>query len=427
MSLQPAVAPRAAVDPGSFLLSGTVLTDGTVLEDAVVAVSEGRISYAGPRTGFDPRTLPGLEDVELPPGSMILPGLVDLHCHGAAGGDFPGGDLLSARSAVEFLHASGTTTLLASLVTAPREDLLRGAETLRPLSEEGLIAGIHAEGPFLSHVRCGAQDPRFLLEPDLHLLRDLVESAGGYLRTMTYAPELPGAAALVQALVDLGVTPSLGHTNADASTTAASLTQAANLLAASTLGSDARPTVTHLFNGMPSLHHRDPGPVAACLRMAAAGTAAVELVADRVHLHPDTVRMVFALVGGDNVILVTDSMAATGLPDGDYDLGPAGVCVSGGEARLRSNGALAGGTATLLDVVRRTVEAGVDAASAVVSATAVPARILGIQKEVGSLRPGLRANILAVDRDFRPIRVFRRGLQLPRPAAAITAATAPAS
>ncbi|TPV51089.1 N-acetylglucosamine-6-phosphate deacetylase [Pseudarthrobacter phenanthrenivorans] len=412
--------------PPAFLLSGTIVTDGTVVEDAVIAVSGERIAYAGLRTGFDPRSLPRLEEVELPPGTLLLPGLVDLHCHGAAGGDFPGGDLPSARSAVDFLHASGTTTLLASLVTAPREDLLRVAETLRPLSEEGLVAGIHAEGPFLSHARCGAQDPRFLLEPDLHLLRELVESSVGYLRAMTYAPELPGAAALVQAMVDLGVTPSLGHTNADASTTAASLTQAANLLA-SALGSDARPTVTHLFNGMPSLHHRDPGPVAACLRLAAAGTVAVELVADGVHLHPDTVRMVFALVGGDNVILVTDSMAATGLPDGDYDLGPAGVKVHNGEARLRSNGALAGGTATLLDVVRRTVEAGVDPASAVVSATAVPARILDLQQEVGSLRSGLRADILAVDRDFRPIEVFRRGLSLPRPTAAITAAPAPAS
>ncbi|MDQ0826036.1 N-acetylglucosamine-6-phosphate deacetylase [Arthrobacter sp. B2I5] len=412
--------------PPAFLLSGTIVSDGTVVVDALVAVSGERIAYAGPRTGFDTSSLPGLEEVELPPGTLLLPGLVDLHCHGAAGGDFPGGDLESARRAVEFLHASGTTTLLASLVTAPREDLLRAAGALRPLSEEGLIAGIHAEGPFLSHARCGAQDPRFLLDPDPHLLRDLVESSGGHLRTMTYAPELPGTAALVQALVDLGVTPSLGHTNAATTTTAASLTRAASLLA-SAQGSTTRPTVTHLFNGMPSLHHRDPGPTAACLRLAAAGTVAVELVADGVHLHPETVRMVFALVGRDNVILVTDSMAATGLPDGDYDLGPAGVKVHNGEARLRSDGALAGGTATLLDVLRRTVEAGVDAASAVLSATAVPAGILGIQQEVGSLRPGLKADILAVDRDFGPIRVFRRGLPLPRPVAAVTAAPSPAS
>jgi len=129
--------------------------------------------------------------------------------------------------------------------------------------------------------------------------------------------------------------------------------------------------------------------------------------------------MVFALAGGGNVILVTDSMAATGLPDGDYDLGPAGVCVSGGEARLRTNGSLAGGTATLLDVVRRTIGAGVDAAAAVLSATAVPARILGLQDDIGSLNAGLRADILAVDSHFRPVTVFRRGLMLGRPAVSI--------
>lgn len=410
--------------PPAFLLSGTIVSDGTVLEDSVVAVSGERIAYAGPRASFDTRSFPGLEEVELPPGTLLLPGLVDLHCHGAAGGDFSGGDLPAARSAVDFLHSSGTTTLLASLVTAPRKDLLRGAETLRVLADEGLIAGIHAEGPFLSRARCGAQDPRFLLEPDLHLLRDLADSSGGHLRTMTYAPELPNAGALVQEMVGLGVTPSLGHTDADTSTTADSLSQAAELLASSRCGTYARPTITHLFNGMPPLHHRQPGPVAACLLLAASGTVAVELVADGVHLHPDTVQMVYALAGSENVILVTDSMAATGLPDGDYDLGPARVCVGGGEARLKSNGSLAGGTATLLDVVRRTAESGVDAAAAVLSATAVPARILGLQDDVGSLTAGLVADILAVDSHFRPVTVFRRGLMLRRPAVSM-AATVP--
>lgn len=147
-----------------FLLSGTIISDGLVLEDGVVAVSGERITYAGPRAGFDPGTIPKFEEVQLPPGSMLLPGMVDLHCHGAAGGDFPGGDPASARSAVNFLHASGTTTLLASLVTGPREDLLEAAAALRVLADEGLIAGIHAEGPFLSHARCGAQDPRFILD-----------------------------------------------------------------------------------------------------------------------------------------------------------------------------------------------------------------------------------------------------------------------
>jgi N-acetylglucosamine-6-phosphate deacetylase len=394
--------------PDALLLTGTLLTDGTTVPDGAVAMMDGRIAYAGPRAGLDSAALPSLRDLQLPRGSLLLPGLVDLHCHGAAGGDFPGGDAAAARTAVEFLHRSGTTTLLASLVTAPREDLVRSARELKVLAEEGLIAGLHAEGPFLSHARCGAQDPRFLLDPDLGFLAELAGAAGGHLRTMTYAPELAGAADLVQAMVAHGVVPSLGHTDADTRTTADSLTHAADLLAASGTGG-ARPTVTHLFNGMPPLHHRSPGPVAACLRLAAAGRVAVELVADGVHLDPETVRMVFALAGAANVALVTDSMAATGLPDGEYELGPAGVVVRDGEARLRGSGALAGGTATLLDVVRRTIAAGVDAAETVLSATAVPAAVLGLSGEVGSLRTGLRADVVVVDSGFRPALVLRRG------------------
>ncbi|MET3175112.1 UNVERIFIED_ORG: N-acetylglucosamine-6-phosphate deacetylase [Arthrobacter sp. UYCu721] len=407
-----------AAESGNYLLAGTVLTDGSAQDDAVVAVVDGRIAYVGPRAGLDVVSLPGLEELELPPGSMILPGLVDLHCHGAAGGDFPTGSSDPARTAVDFLHRSGTTTLLASLVTASREDLLRGLATLRQLADEGLIAGIHCEGPFLSHARCGAQDPRYLREPDLSLLAELLSAAGGHLRTMTYAPELPEADAVVRSLAEHGVTPSLGHTDADARTTAASLTEAAELLTASRLGTVSRPTVTHLFNGMPPLHHRSPGPVAACLRLAGAGTIAVELIADDAHLDPETVRMVFELVGAENVVLVTDSMAATGLPDGDYDLGPAAVSVSGAVARL-SNGTLAGGTATLLDVVRRTIDAGVEPAAAVLSATAVPAAIIGHPHEIGSLRAGLRADVVVVDRNFRRVLVLRAGRTLGRPAVGV--------
>lgn len=408
-----------AAGSGSYLLAGTVLTDGSAQAEAVVAVTDGRIAYVGPRAGLDESSLPGLEELELPPGSMILPGLVDLHCHGAVGGDFPSGDSGAARTAVDFLHRSGTTTLLASMVTASREDLVRGLDTLRQLADEGLIAGIHSEGPFLSHARCGAQDPRFLRDPDLTLLGALLDAAGGHLRTMTYAPELAGADAVVRMLAARGVTPSLGHTDADARTTAASLTEAAELLAASGLGTVSRPTVTHLFNGMPPLHHRSPGPVAACLRLAGAGTVAVELIADGAHLDPETVRMVFDLVGAENVVLVTDSMAATGLPDGDYELGPAAVTVSDAVARLRSNGSLAGGTATLLDVVRRTIDAGVEPAAAVRSATAVPAAIIGQEQEIGSLRAGLRADVVVVDRNFRRVLVLRAGRTLGLPAVGI--------
>lgn len=399
----------------AYVLRGTLLTDGTRAADSVVAVAGGRIAYAGAGSGYDATQFPGAEELPLPPGSSLLPGLVDLHCHGAAGGGFPTADGQACREAADFLHRHGTTTLLASLVTAPAEELLRALGVLQLLTAEGLIAGIHSEGPFLSHARCGAQDPRWLRDPDPELLRDMLDAAGGALRTMTYAPELPGASELVRMLTRHGVTPSLGHTDADARTAAASLAEAADFIgsAAQGFGPHARPTVTHLFNGMPPLHHREPGPAAACLRLAAAGTAVVELIGDGVHLDPETVRMVFDLVGAGNIALVTDSMAAAGRPDGGYSLGPSKVVVHDGVATLSSNGALAGGTATLLEVVRATIAAGVSPADAVLAATRVPARVLGLETEIGGLRAGMRADVVAVDRDFELVTVLRGGRILP--------------
>ena len=401
----------------AYVLRGALLTDGRRAADSVVAVAGGRIAYAGNSSGYDAAQYPGAVELPLPPGSSLLPGLVDLHCHGAAGGGFPTGDDRACREATDYLHRNGTTTLLASLVTAPADELLRALGVLQALTAEGLLAGVHAEGPFLSRARCGAQDPLWLRDPDPELLRNMLDAAGGALKTMTYAPELTGASELVRLLTGHGVTPSLGHTDADARTAAASLAEAADSIgsAAQGFGPHARPTVTHLFNGMPPLHHREPGPAAVCLRLAAAGTVVVELIGDGVHLHPETVRMVFELVGAGNIALVTDSMAATGLPDGDYALGSSEVVVHDGVATLNGNGALAGGTATLLEVVRTTIASGVSPADAVLAATLVPARVLGLETDVGSLRPGMRGDIVAVDPDFELVTVLRGGRILDSP------------
>ncbi|GAB3283998.1 amidohydrolase family protein [Sinomonas notoginsengisoli] len=406
-------AESSATVPARLTLTGRIVSDGTELEDGLVAVEDDRIEYAGEASGFDSAAFGGTQ-VPLPTGALLLPGLVDLHCHGGQGVDFTSTDEDGARRAIALLHAEGTTMLLASLMTASKDELLRGVALFSQLDAEDLIAGVHAEGPFLSPSRCGAQNPDFLLEPDVDVAMELIETADGALATMTYAPELPGASDLVDLLTAHGVTPSLGHTDCDDATAEASLEQARDgLTAAGFDGAEGLPTVTHLFNGMPPLHHRSPGPVAACLRAAAVGGAVVELVADDVHLAPATVRTMFGLVGSANIALVTDSIAAAGLGDGHYMLGPSSVTVAGGVATLDTTGAIAGSTATLLDVVAHAAAAGVPLADAVFSASAVPAAVLGKSDEFGSLRRGLRADIVATDPDLGLVSVVRSGVLLP--------------
>ena len=375
--------------------------------EGVVAVEGGRISYAGPREQFNPKGWPAPE--VLGAGETLVPGFVDAHCHGGFGADFSTSPEESVRRAIQMLHEQGTTTLLASLVTARRDDMIRAAELFGVLTADHAVAGIHLEGPFLSRSRCGAQDPQWLLQPDLELTAQLIEASGGNIRVMTYAPESEGADALIEFLTSRDVVPSVGHTDADARTTEASLTAARHLMLAAG-GAAKIPTVTHLFNGMPPIHHRSPGPAAACLRSAARGEAIVELIADSTHIDPYMVATVFELVGADNVALVTDSMAAAGLKDGTYRLGPAEVQVNGAAATLSTSGAIAGGTAFMHDVVRESVLAGVPLGDAIRSATVVPARICGVSKRVGSLAPGLDADAVVLDQDLRVARVLRRGI-----------------
>ncbi|MGW6174508.1 N-acetylglucosamine-6-phosphate deacetylase [Arthrobacter sp. NPDC055138] len=391
--------------PQQQYVRGRIVSSGTTLDDGVVAFAGGRIRYAGPASRFDPA---GWHQVELPAESLLLPGLVDTHCHGAYGGDFSSADEAGARRAADFLHRSGTTTVVASAMAGSPDNMLAAVRLLGELSREGVLAGVHAEGPFLSPARRGAQNADYLLAPDTVFAAGLVQAAGGQLVSMTYAPELDGADELVDLLTALGVTPSLGHTDADSATAAGSLVRAAEGLAQAGLEA-RRPLVTHLFNAMPPLHHRSPGAAAACLRAASAGRAAVELIADGIHLDPETVLTVFDLVGGANVLLVSDGMAATGLGDGGYLLGANDVSVSGGVARVAASGALAGGTATLLDCVRGAVAAGVPLETAVSSASAVPAGVLGLAEEAGALSPGFRADLLVTTGELALTAVLRGG------------------
>jgi N-acetylglucosamine-6-phosphate deacetylase len=334
-------------------------------------------------------------DADGPLGDVLLPGLVDVHCHGGGGAAFTAGSAEEARAAADHHLQHGTTTLLGSLVTDSPDEMVRGVEILADLVDEGVLAGIHLEGPFLSAERCGAQDPRHLVDPDPVLAARLLDAGRGHVRVMTVAAELPGAVELAAQVGAAGAVVALGHT-------ASSFPVARAFLATP----EAR-LVTHLFNGMPGLHHRDPGPVGAALAAARAGDVTVELIADGVHLADETVTTAFALLGADAVALVTDAMAAAGMADGRYRLGPQDVVVEEGVATLARNGAIAGGTARLSDVVRRLVGLGLPPADVVRAATYSPARAAGL--DVPVLRVGDRADLVLADPELRPRRVMRSG------------------
>jgi len=295
--------------------------------------------------------------------------------------------------------------MLASLVSAPPERLITQTSLLADLYESGDIAGVHLEGPFLSVARCGAQDPASLRSGDPGLLRDILSAGRGAVQSMTLAPEIDGFTAIAEMLRENGILPSIGHTDADALTTRRGI---------ESLG-DGPMTATHLFNGMPTWHHRSPGPVSECLAAAARSVMVLELIGDGVHLADETVRAVFDLVGGARIALVSDAMAAAGMPDGRYRLGPLDVTVHHSVARLSRDAdsetaPIAGGTATVLDLLRRAVlDAGVPLVDAVRAASSTPAASIGLGSDVGCLEQGMRADVLVVDAAFEPLQVIRGG------------------
>jgi N-acetylglucosamine-6-phosphate deacetylase len=415
------------------LTGAQVVLPGRVADGARVVVEGTRITHvSGPAPGEpDPRARPGARPgpaagtdgaggpehpfgpgraltgpgpdraavVDLS-GHWLVPGFVDIHNHGGGGASFTNGSAADILTGVRTHRLHGTTTVVASTVTGAMDALAERAGLLSELAEQGEIAGIHFEGPFISPCRKGAHAEDLLRDPDPAEVRKLLDAARGHARMVTLAPELPGGLDAVRLLAEHGVIAALGHTDAGYDETVAAI--------------DAGATVaTHLFNAMPPLAHRAPGPVAALLEDE---RITVELINDGTHLHPAALRLAFHRAGAARVAFITDAMDAAGFGDGTYRLGPMAVEVTDGVARLAGSDAIAGSTLTLDRAFQRAATVDrlpVQDIVRVLSQT--PARLLGCYDRVGSLEAGKDADLVVLDADFALVGVMHKGTWVVHP------------
>ncbi len=331
-------------------------------------------------------------------GSYIIPGLTDLHFHGCAGADFSDGDPEGLAAMADYELSRGVTQICPAGMTLPAEKisaLCAMAAAHRESARSGAdLVGVNLEGPFLSREKRGAQNEAYLREPDAALFAEWYARADGLLKLVTVAPELPGAEAFIRAQAGR-VTVSVGHTAADYETARAAF------------GAGAR-QVTHLFNAMPPFAHRAPGVIGAA---ADCPDIRCELICDGIHVHPSAVRAAFRLFGTDRMLLISDTMRAAGLGDGDYALGGLAVRVSGSRATL-ADGTLAGSVTDLMSCLCHAVSFGIPLADAVTAAAVNPARALGIDADYGTLDVGKVANLCLLGPDLTLRRVIFHGQPL---------------
>ncbi|MGW0968359.1 N-acetylglucosamine-6-phosphate deacetylase [Streptomyces sp. NPDC002516] len=382
----------------SKVLAGArvVLPTG-IVHDGRVIIDGGRIAAAGapePRPAEGHGAIPADTPVTDLSGHWVVPGFVDLHNHGGGGASFTSGTTEEVLRGIHTHRLHGTTTVVASTVTGDMHGLAERAGMLAELAEQGDIAGIHFEGPFISPCRKGAHSEELLRDPDPADVRKLIDAARGRASMVTLAPELPGGLDSVRLLAEHGVIAAIGHTDATYEQTKAAI--------------DAGATVaTHLFNAMPALGHRTPGPIAALLEDE---RITVELINDGTHLHPASLELAFHHAGPGRVAFITDAMDAAGFGDGRYMLGPLEVEVADGVARLVEGGSIAGSTLTLDRAFQRAVTVDRLPVEDVVAAlSANPARLLGRYDRVGSLEPGKDADLVVLDADFALKGVMRGG------------------
>lgn len=359
-----------------------------------IAVSDGRFSSVDlERELGDEELFSGEED-------FLLPGLIDIHFHGCLGKDFCDGTREAVSTLAKYEAEHGITGICPATLTLPVGELEKVLSLAKEYHEEGLkigearLLGINMEGPFISPVKKGAQNPNYILKWDDRIANRFLEVSGGLVKYMGIAPEENPAFKDFIPKMQGKVRISLAHTNADFQTAVEAYRAGAS-------------HAVHLFNAMTGLDHRNPGVVGATMEQK---EVFAELIADGVHVHPMMVRLAFTVLGEDRVILISDSLRSTGMPDGLYDLGGQEVEKKGKHCRLTSNGALAGSVSNVYDCLRTAVkEMGIPLRKAVTAASLNPARSLGIEKDYGSITVGKQADYLIVDKDLKQKAVYQAG------------------
>ncbi len=378
-----------------LITAGTVVTGTRVLRPGWLLVAGATVTALGEGTPPPRLTADGHTPVDLG-AATVVPGFVDTHVHGGGGGSFPDAAAEQTALALDAHARHGTTTMMASLVSADQDDLLAQIRVLADQVRTGLLCGIHLEGPWIAPSKKGAHDPTTLRAPDPVEVAEALDTADGTVRMVTLAPELPGALDAVRQIVASGAVAAVGHTDATYDETRAAVAAGARV-------------GTHLFNAMRPVHHREPGPVTALVEDP---RVQVEMIGDGVHLHPAVYREVCALVGTDRVNLVTDAMAAAGMPDGPYRLGGLDVDVVDGTAHVAGTTTIAGSTATMDRLFRFAVDngpGGDDGLLRAVRQTSVnPAGTFGLPT-VG-LHEGGRADAVVLDTSLRVTSVLRGGV-----------------
>lgn len=383
------------VSSTTVIHSAHVISNGTSTADSWVRFEGQRIESRGVGDAWRAETRPGDPVIDAS-GRTLVPGFIDLHCHGGGGASVEEGSLAIERL-LDIHGAHGTTRSVLSLVTAPVDVLAARLETIADVAAtEPRVLGAHLEGPFLDREFRGAHDPAFLRAADDEAVDELLAAAGGVLRQVTIAPEHLGAASAIARFIDAGVVVAVGHTGADFAAARRAFDAGASLL-------------THAFNGMRGIHHRAPGPVLAAMQCE---HVTLEVINDGVHVHPAVVSLAFTSASG-RIALITDAMAAAGSVDGVYRLGSLDVIVDGGIARVADGGSIAGSTLTQDAALRRAVvDCGIDLVDAVAALTSVPAKAIGRDADLGRLEPGFAADAVLLTDDLEVERVWAAGTPL---------------